>query len=700
MLPKSLMETIKNWFKCLTPMVLSWFIFGSLTGCTPSGPRNLLEGEKLINQGNYQKAINRLKKAVELLPNDHRSWNYLGLAYHYNQNYVEAARAYQTAISLNHNFAPAHLNLAKLYIETSNYNSAISELRSFLLLEKSSIEGWTLLGNTYLSLKQPQNAIICFRNVLNIDPKNLPAMNGLGLAECLLNKPRNALQWFAHAETVDPNFGPAILNQAILYHTVLTNYIHALQKYQKYLSLKPQPADYNEVFATAMALYNSLTPQTNAAKTQLITEQTKPGITNLAMAQPKEPNLATQTIISIQPSMTNLQPNLTNATQDIPKTNTHELILKMVATQQVITVTQAQKAAPATISQNIETPDTIKPPPEKTTNLIIASNQPTKSKLDQEPNPAILLDNLLTTKQQTPPNTATLPPLKTIAIQQPAQPTPPKPEKETKPQPQQTATTQTTQTTESKSFWNKLNPVSWFSRSHKPLGPTPLNTPIPQTNKITDSSQNFITNTVQTNITDITSTKTNQTTATQNQQTQQTQQTPIQEKVIARYSYLRPSLPPKGDRTEADKYFKQAVQNHRRGDLLAAMDLYKKAIKADPSFFEAYYNLGLVCYDLGKTDASLLAFETALAIEPASTSARYNFALALQQGKYYNDAANELIQVLSVDKSNANAHLALANLYAQQLGFPRLAAEHYRIFLALEPHHSQAAAVRYWLNTH
>lgn len=91
------------------------------------------------------------------------------------------------------------------------------------------------------------------------------------------------------------------------------------------------------------------------------------------------------------------------------------------------------------------------------------------------------------------------------------------------------------------------------------------------------------------------------------------------------------------------------------------------------------------------------ADELALALNPVSTDARANFALALKQAGYPRDAANELEKILQASPNDARAHLTLGNLYAQQLGQPKLAREHYLKVLELDPRHAQSGPIRYWL---
>ena len=102
---------------------------------------------------------------------------------------------------------------------------------------------------------------------------------------------------------------------------------------------------------------------------------------------------------------------------------------------------------------------------------------------------------------------------------------------------------------------------------------------------------------------------------------------------------------------------------------------------------------------MGDWKQCLAPYEFALALQPDSRDARYNFALALKQASYFLDAAAELLKLLKDNPNEARAHLSLANLYAQQLHNSKLAREHYLKLLELEPRHPQAGEIRYWLAT-
>jgi tetratricopeptide (TPR) repeat protein len=165
-----------------------------------------------------------------------------------------------------------------------------------------------------------------------------------------------------------------------------------------------------------------------------------------------------------------------------------------------------------------------------------------------------------------------------------------------------------------------------------------------------------------------------------------------------RYSYRSPAKPAPGDRIRAQPYFDQALQAQREGRPKDAIAGYRMAAQLDPAFFEARANLGLAEYDLGEMEPSLAAYETALALKPDSARTRFSFALALRKAGYYLDAAQEFERVLSASPDDAPAHLALANLYAEQFHQPQAARQHYLRVLAIDPQNPQATDIRFWLN--
>jgi tetratricopeptide (TPR) repeat protein len=156
---------------------------------------------------------------------------------------------------------------------------------------------------------------------------------------------------------------------------------------------------------------------------------------------------------------------------------------------------------------------------------------------------------------------------------------------------------------------------------------------------------------------------------------------------------------PSANRAQAERLFadgRRAQQAHRLTD---AINSYRAAIQQDPTYFEASYNLASANGEAGDLPGAITAYESALAIRPDSLDARYNLALVLKQNSDFTRSAGEFEKLLEKYPNDSRSHLALGNLYAQQLRDPAKARQHYLKVLETDPHNPQASTIRFWLTS-
>jgi tetratricopeptide (TPR) repeat protein len=168
--------------------------------------------------------------------------------------------------------------------------------------------------------------------------------------------------------------------------------------------------------------------------------------------------------------------------------------------------------------------------------------------------------------------------------------------------------------------------------------------------------------------------------------------------VFARYNFSAPRKPLAGDRRAAGGAFTKARLAEQDENWLDAEQWYQQAAEMDPAWFEAQYNTGVLAHRLRNFALALPRYELALALQPDSVDARYNFALALKAAGYAPDAADEFKKILAANPGEVRAHLALANLCAQSLKDTAQARQHYLKVLELQPDNPQAADIRFWLS--
>ena len=258
------------------------------TGCTPPGPRALLQGERLLNEGRYPEAVEQLKQAVLLLTTNALAWNDLGLACHHAGDVTNAAQAYQQALKLNRDLVETHFNLGCLWLEQNRLDNAKAEFSAFTLRRGNSVAGWLKLGSAQLRSRELLAAEKSFNEALRFSPQNPEALNGLGLIQVQRNRSYEASQSFNAALQQQPDYAPALLNLAIVSHASLNNRTLALQKYREYLALPARPANWESVNATATALDQDI----KGAGHTVLTAGTSPTVSNTASVRPASNVLA------------------------------------------------------------------------------------------------------------------------------------------------------------------------------------------------------------------------------------------------------------------------------------------------------------------------------------------------------------------------------------------------------------------------
>ncbi len=660
------------------------------TGCTPSGPKALLQGAELIRKGNYEAAIEKLQLAKDLLPSEARAWNYLGLAYHGAGQYGEAIIAYQRAQELDKNLAEARYNLGELFLEQGNPVSAAEELTIFTALQPKSVEGWVRLGDAHFQNQRSDRAQTSYYTALNLKRETPEAFNGLGLILLQRKNPRDAYRYFVEANKYDPNYAPAILNMAVVAQAHLNSPPTALAKYREYLAKAPDAPNAAEVRAAIRQLDALLNPHPEIPKVAeaVVQVANSPVSSNAAAVTAAPPDIASARPTNAAPVMK------TNATLVAAAKTNAPTAQAVVSTRTNATrESELVRPAPATNKPPVQTASA-----ERARTAAIADKPP---QVAETTKPAATSEPVAGASATKPVEES---PLEVVQIEevviQPAgeiQPTTTAQTTVSAPRPDPAPDSneplrrldQENATTEKRGFFQRINPVNLF-RSDKANPPTKppaeIVTPLPSDplKPATPSP-------------DAASAKPPALVASANRSDVTTIPGPPS---APRYQYGRNKPPVAGDRAAAERLFERGVAAQTRRDPSSAASFFSAAVAADATYFPAHYNLGLVGYASGQWFSALSAFETALVLDRNSAEARYNFALTLQKARFPVDSAKELERLLEQKPGDTRAMLLLGNVYAQDLENQDGARKMYQQLLAKEPQHPQATAIRYWLSEH
>jgi len=572
---------------------------------------------------------------------------------------------------------PHALLKGKKFLDRGEYADAVAQLKIAASLLVTNAQAWNCLGLAYHHAGQPTDAVLAYQNALKFDRDLMEAHYNLGCLWLEQNKPDAARTEFT-AYTLRRNNAPEGWLKLGLAQLRVHELVAAEKSFSTALYLSPSNAE--ALNGLGLAQIQRDRPRDAAQDFSAAVKahpDYAPAILNLATVAQEylhDNKLALQyyrAYLALTPRPANwsevnaiassLEPPATVATARPPPRPPNEN--PKVASAP--TPAASENKAPATSVVRPSVPPKAQPVARTYSNPPPPRPEPPAQVVEVQPEPAIV-----TTPGQTVAQAA--PPVSTPPVYAPPGPAP----------------------VEKPGLWHRLNPVHWFhsSASKKPYdenGVTPL--PPPGSDEAVNPAPQPATKAgpqagspARTSAPPVAATK----------PVKVAQSAPA---TFPRYAYRSPSKPEPGDRRTATGMFTRAREFEQASRWLDAMKAYQQAAETDPDWFEAQYNFGVLSYRLRNFRQALAAYEMALAIQPDSVDARYNFALALRSAGYAPDAARELEKILQANPNEVRAHLALGNLYAQQLHDVARAREHYLRVLALDPANPQATDIQFWL---
>lgn len=141
--------------------------------------------------------------------------------------------------------------------------------------------------------------------------------------------------------------------------------------------------------------------------------------------------------------------------------------------------------------------------------------------------------------------------------------------------------------------------------------------------------------------------------------------------------------PPVDTAPSASDHFRRAEKLEAE-DAEGAQAAYRMAIDLDPSFADAYLNLGAMLCDAQRWDAALSLYDRAIVVCPSSALIRFNRAVALEDLGRLEEAVASYELSLTLDPSLADAHFNVARL-KERLGDAKSALRHFNAYRKLQP---------------
>ncbi len=180
-------------------------------------------GLDYFTSGDYEKAIEFLKKSILINPNDGHAYLYLGDAYEAIKDHQKAIESYRQVIRIAPNGASAYRKLGFVYVGIKDYQKAIESFKEGVRVEPFDVaEAHYVLGRAYFSSSDYQKAIELYKEAIRINPDYAEAYCNLGVTYNNIENYQKAIESLKEAiriaiRTINLDYADAHYNLGIAY---------------------------------------------------------------------------------------------------------------------------------------------------------------------------------------------------------------------------------------------------------------------------------------------------------------------------------------------------------------------------------------------------------------------------------------------------------------------------------------------------
>lgn len=127
------------------------------------------KGASLASLGFHDRAMEVYREAVELLPEDAKTWINMGASLHQLGRFTEAINCYSTAISIDERAAEAWLNRGLSYRQLNQFGDAKRSILKAIELDPSIQNAWVELARLHVATQEHGLAEKYFEKALQLD---------------------------------------------------------------------------------------------------------------------------------------------------------------------------------------------------------------------------------------------------------------------------------------------------------------------------------------------------------------------------------------------------------------------------------------------------------------------------------------------------------------------------------------------------
>ncbi|MBK9329722.1 MAG: tetratricopeptide repeat protein [Sphingobacteriales bacterium] len=145
--------------------------------------------------GNYSKATETCRTALQMEPNNAVLLNCLGMSLTETNQREEAFNALTKSAQLDSKEPDVWYNIGNWYAKGGDFASAIKNYSKTLQLDSNHINAMNNTGNCYAVLKQYEKAISCFEKIIQLNPGNKDAIRNMAATHSNLGNKEKAQEY-------------------------------------------------------------------------------------------------------------------------------------------------------------------------------------------------------------------------------------------------------------------------------------------------------------------------------------------------------------------------------------------------------------------------------------------------------------------------------------------------------------------------
>jgi tetratricopeptide (TPR) repeat protein len=218
-------------------------------------PAYSLLGEIYQQMNDYQKSVASYEEATKLNPWSFQDFFGLGRVCQVTKQFAKAAKIYSRACELKPDHLEAHIRASKCYYEIEDYNNALRYAQRAEQLNPDAGGLRKLLGDIYQLRKDYSRAINSYKRALEADSNNSEVMTSLAVAYLRSNGNHSepAKELLTSAIKIQPDNGPAYQYLGYCY-LLLKDVDKSIANYEKAIEINNEDWEAHRGLGVAYAM--------------------------------------------------------------------------------------------------------------------------------------------------------------------------------------------------------------------------------------------------------------------------------------------------------------------------------------------------------------------------------------------------------------------------------------------------------------